>query len=178
MMTQNKRKKGVEEEKPEEQMSLVKGMYRSLDYDGTGRAEQFAMNEGMPCTMHQTGAVRGAFRDERAHFMTVARGFRYKMRAVYAHFPINCVISNNNKTVEIRNFLGEKYIRKVEMASGVTIAASSKMKDEFVIEGNDVEAVSQTSARIQQSTTVKRKDIRKFLDGVYVSEKGNVVEEE
>ena len=64
------------------------------------------------------------------------------MRAVYAHFPINCVISNNNKTVEIRNFLGEKYIRKVEMASGVTIAASSKMKDEFVIEGNDVEAAS------------------------------------
>merc|ERR1712035_263232 len=108
----------------------------------------------------------------------VTVGFRYKMRAVYAHFPINCVISNNNKTVEIRNFLGEKYIRKVEMASGVTIAASSKMKDEFVIEGNDAEAVSQTSARIQQSTTVKRKDIRKFLDGVYVSEKGHVVEED
>merc|ERR1712071_586937 len=96
----------------------------------------------------------------------VTVGFQYKMRAVYAHFPINCVISNNSKTVEIRNFLGEKYIRKVEMAPGVTIAASAKMKDEFVIEGNNVEAVSQTSARIQQSTTVKRKDIRKFLDGV------------
>lgn len=35
-----------------------------------------------------------------------------------------------------------------------------------------------TAARIQQSTTVKKKDIRKFLDGVYVSEKGHVVEEE
>ena len=46
--------------------------------------------------------------------------------------------------MEIRNFLGEKYIRKVEMAPGVTIAASAKMKDEFVIEGNNVEAVSQT----------------------------------
>lgn len=34
------------------------------------------------------------------------------------------------------------------------------------------------AARIQQSTTVKMKDIRKFLDGVYVSEKGHVVEEE
>ncbi|KAG0723229.1 60S ribosomal protein L9 [Chionoecetes opilio] len=108
----------------------------------------------------------------------VTKGFQYKMRAVYAHFPINCVISNNNKTVEIRNFLGEKFIRKVEMAPGVTIAASAKMKDEFVIEGNNVEAVSQTAARIQQSTTVKRKDIRKFLDGVYVSEKGHVVQPE
>ncbi|XP_071532365.1 large ribosomal subunit protein uL6 [Panulirus ornatus] len=108
----------------------------------------------------------------------VTDGFQYKMRAVYAHFPINCVISNNNKTVEIRNFLGEKYIRKVDMAPGVTIAASSKQKDEFIIEGNDVEAVSQTAACIQQSTTVKQKDIRKFLDGIYVSEKGHATQEQ
>ena len=33
---------------------------------------------------------------------------------------------------------------------------------------------SQSAALIQQSTTVKKKDIRKVLDGVYVSEKGNV----
>lgn len=31
-----------------------------------------------------------------------------------------------------------------------------------------------TAARIQQSTSVKRKDIRKFLDGIYVSEKLNI----
>lgn len=66
------------------------------------------------------------------------------MRAVYAHFPINCVISNEGKTVEIRNFLGEKYIRKVEMANGVTINSSPAQKDEFIIEGNDLEAVSQS----------------------------------
>ena len=33
-----------------------------------------------------------------------------------------------------------------------------------------------SAARIQQSTTVKEKDIRKFLDGIYVSEKTTVVE--
>lgn len=32
------------------------------------------------------------------------------------------------------------------------------------------------AARIQQSTTVKNKDIRKFLDGIYVSEKTTVVD--
>lgn len=32
------------------------------------------------------------------------------------------------------------------------------------------------AALIQQATTVKNKDIRKFLDGIYVSEKGTVVE--
>ena len=35
-----------------------------------------------------------------------------------------------------------------------------------------------TAALIQQATTVKNKDIRKFLDGIYVSEKGTVLEKE
>jgi len=44
--------------------------------------------------------------------------------------------------------------------------------------GNSVDAVSQSAALIQQSTTVKNKDIRKFLDGLYVSEKTTIVKDE
>jgi large subunit ribosomal protein L9e len=32
------------------------------------------------------------------------------------------------------------------------------------------------AASIHQSTLVKNKDIRKFLDGIYVSEKGAMIE--
>ena len=42
----------------------------------------------------------------------VTKGYRYKMRFVYAHFPINASIANNNKSIEIRNFLGEKKVLK------------------------------------------------------------------
>jgi len=108
----------------------------------------------------------------------VTKGFEYKMRTVYAHFPINCVTSENNTVVEIRNFLGEKFIRKVRMMKGVTVLNSTAQKDELILSGNDIEAVSQSAAFIQQSVKVKNKDIRKFLDGIYVSEKGAVNKEE
>ena len=63
------------------------------------------------------------------------------MRSVYAHFPINLNILEDGKTVEIRNYLGEKYNRIVKMRPGVTCSLSGN-KDEIIIQGNDIELVS------------------------------------
>ena len=66
------------------------------------------------------------------------------MRSVYAHFPINTVVTENGQAVEIRNFLGEKFVRRVKMQPGVKITASTKQKDELILEGNDIELVSRS----------------------------------
>jgi large subunit ribosomal protein L9e len=107
----------------------------------------------------------------------VTKGFEYKMRLVYAHFPINCNVNNGGKLVEIRNFLGEKIVRRVDMLDGVSAVMSTSQKDEIILTGNDVENVSQSAALIKQICNVKNKDIRKFLDGIYVSEKGLLVKD-
>lgn len=109
----------------------------------------------------------------------VTKGFKYKMRYVYAHFPINVNIieEDGQNYVEIRNFLGEKRVRKVLITDGVNASQSANQKDELVLEGNSLEDVSQNAADIQQKCLVKNKDIRKFLDGIYVSERGVIDEE-
>ena len=100
----------------------------------------------------------------------VTKGYVYKMRFAYAHFPIN--VSTTPKEVQVRNFLGERRVRKVTMLDGVTVKRSDGVKDEITIEGNDLEKVSGSAALVHESCLVKNKDIRKFLDGLYVSEKG------
>eukprot|EP01115_Flamella_aegyptia_P011555 TRINITY_DN54656_c0_g1_i1.p1 TRINITY_DN54656_c0_g1~~TRINITY_DN54656_c0_g1_i1.p1 ORF type:complete len:191 (-),score=64.59 TRINITY_DN54656_c0_g1_i1:50-622(-) len=124
----------------------------------------FATRKELACLRTITSHVRNLITG-------VTKGYEYKMRLVYAHFPINVNIADNGKVLEIRNFLGEKIVRRVEMLDGVKIDRSANVKDELVLVGNDVELVSRSAALIHQSVLVKDKDIRKFLDGIYVSEK-------
>ncbi|XP_068661245.1 large ribosomal subunit protein uL6-like [Aristolochia californica] len=122
-------------------------------------------------------AIRTAISHVTNMITGVTKGYRYKMRFVYAHFPINASITNSNKTIEIRNFLGEKRVRKVAMLDGVSITRSEKVKDEVTLDGNDIELVSRSAALINQKCHVKNKDIRKFLDGIYVSDRGAIAGE-
>merc|ERR1712225_174599 len=100
-------------------------------------------------------------------------GYKYTMKLVYAHFPINVNPTDGGKSLEIRNFLGEKVIRRVPMKEGVKVDKTGN-KDEIALEGNSIENVGSSASLIHQVCMVKRKDIRKFLDGVYVSEKSNI----
>jgi len=60
-----------------------------------------------------------------------------------------------------RNFLGEKYVRRVTAQPGVEVITSPSVKDELQLSGNSLEGVSQSAADIQQICRVRNKDIRK-----------------
>jgi large subunit ribosomal protein L9e len=106
----------------------------------------------------------------------VTKGFRFKLRFAYAHFPIN--VSVDGQTVEIRNFLGEKRVRRHSIPKSIKVYRTdqAKVKDELVLEGNDLLEVSQVAAQLHEQCLVKNKDIRMFLDGIYVQTKEFVSE--
>merc|ERR1711935_633797 len=58
----------------------------------------------------------------------VTQGFRYRMKLVYAHFPINAIISKDKKQVEIKNFLGGKKGHLINLAPGCTVDSSKDVK--------------------------------------------------
>merc|ERR1712160_216367 len=54
-------------------------------------------------------------------FDGVMKKFEYRMRLVYAHFPINATVTNGGKTLGLRNYLGEKRVRVINMLEGVKV---------------------------------------------------------
>merc|ERR1711924_309736 len=104
----------------------------------------------------------------------VTKGFQYRMKMVYAHFPTNVQIEKSGQALDIVNFIGQKVKFHVDALEGVKVERDGKANTEILISGNSIDNVSRTCALIGQSCAVKKKDIRKFLDGIYVSDKGNI----
>jgi len=154
-------------------LQIVSGSDLGKTVEEDGEAEvnkKFVKVDLWFATRKQLACVRTVCSHIENLFVGVTRGFLYKMRFVYSHFPIN--VSLNGEIVEIRNFLGEKRVRKVQLLPGVSYVRTANVKDQIELSGIDITAVSLTAAKIQQATSVRHKDLRKFLDGIYVSEKG------
>ncbi|GHP04838.1 60S ribosomal protein L9 [Pycnococcus provasolii] len=122
----------------------------------------------------QLAVVRSIVSHTQNMITGVTKGFRYKMRFVYSHFPINLNITKEQ--IELRNYLGEKRVRIIKFPAGITCVRDPGVKDQIVLEGNSLPDVGRVSALIHQACLARKKDIRKFLDGVYVTEKGNIEE--
>ncbi len=102
----------------------------------------------------------------------VTKGFTYKLKIVFSHFPISVKV--REKTVAIENFTGERSPRITKIMGDTKVI----VKDEDVIvQGTSIEDVSQTAANIQNATKIKKKDPRVFLDGIYIYERHEGMEE-
>lgn len=101
----------------------------------------------------------------------VKKGFTYKLKIVFSHFPISAKLKE--RTVLIENFTGERNPRKAKIIGDVHVKIQG---EDIIVQGINLEDVSQTAANIEQATKVKRKDPRIFLDGLYVFEQAEGME--
>ena len=102
----------------------------------------------------------------------VTKGFTYKLKIVFSHFPISVKV--REKTVVIENFTGERSPRTAKIMGDTKVVVKG---EDVIVQGINIEDASQTAANIQNATKVKKKDPRVFLDGIYVYERHEGMEE-
>lgn len=101
----------------------------------------------------------------------VQTGYTFKMKIVYAHFPITVKVKDG--MVHVENFQGERAPRVSKIFGDTKVVSKG---DDVVLTGPVLTDVSQTAASLQQNTKVKNKDTRVFLDGIYLFEKNDGIE--
>ena len=96
----------------------------------------------------------------------VTKGYTYRLKVVYAHFPIS--VKTKGDEIHVENFVGERSPRIAKIVGACKVAIEG---DDVVVKGVSVEDVGQTAANVELATKIKRKDQRIFLDGVYIYQK-------
>lgn len=96
-----------------------------------------------------------------------SQGFTYRLKIVFAHFPISIKIKG--KDIIVENFFGERSPRTSKIIGNDTKV--SVEGEDVVVKGPNIENVSQTAANLELATRIKNKDSRVFLDGVYIYSK-------
>src|SRR5690606_1375479 len=96
----------------------------------------------------------------------VTEGFTYRMKIVYAHFPMSVKVAGDSVVIE--NFLGERHPRRARIVGDTKVQVKG---DEVEVSGINKEDVGQTMANIEQATRIKGRDPRVFQDGIYLVSK-------
>ncbi|ADL58104.1 50S ribosomal protein L6 [Methanothermobacter marburgensis] len=96
----------------------------------------------------------------------VTEGFTYRMKIVYAHFPMSVKVAGDKVLIE--NFLGERHPRTAKIVGDTKVQVKG---DEVEVTGINKEHVGQTMANLEQATKIKGRDPRVFQDGIYLVSK-------
>ena len=96
----------------------------------------------------------------------VTKGFTYRLKVVYAHFPIT--VKTKGSQILVENFVGERSPRISNIVGDCKVTVEG---DDIIVKGVSLEDVGQTAANVELATKIKRKDQRIFLDGVYIYHK-------
>lgn len=108
-------------------------------------------------TAHIRNAIDGA-----------TKGYTYRMRVIYSHFPVTVKIEGDK--IMVSNFLGERVPRIARILGKTQVKIEQQ---DLTITGSDLDEVSQTAANIEQTCRIVGYDKKVFQDGIYITSKGD-----
>lgn len=105
-----------------------------------------------------------------SHIQNMIQGvqekFVYELKICHGHFPFTVKIEG--KKAIIKNFLGEKVDRKVDLLEGADFEIK---KDLIIVKSVNKELAGQAAANFEFATKIKGRDKRVFQDGIYIIKK-------
>src|SRR3989339_1391396 len=101
------------------------------------------------------GSMKAHIRNQ---IIGVTKGYTYKLKMHYIHFPMTMEIKGNQ--VIVKNFLGERTLRKCTIVGKCKV---ENKKDEVTVTGTNKDDVAQTAASIENTCRLTGKDRRVFL---------------
>ncbi|NCN86386.1 50S ribosomal protein L6 [archaeon] len=105
-----------------------------------------------------------------AHIENMIKGvqekFVYELKICFGHFPFT-VKKEGNKAI-IKNFLGEKVDRVVNLTAGTDVEIDKNM---IFVKSVNKELAGNCSAKFEAATKIRGRDKRIFQDGIYIIKK-------
>jgi len=97
----------------------------------------------------------------------VVKGFTYRLRIIYSHFPVTVKVEKDK--ILIQNFLGERTPRVAKIVGKTDVKIEGS---DIILSGIDVEEVSQTAGNIELAARIVGYDRKVFQDGIFIVSKG------
>jgi len=100
-------------------------------------------------------------------FKGVVEPWIYNMKICAGHFPMTVAVQGDKLVV--KNFLGEKVPRVLKIRKGVKVVIQDK---DVTVESVDKELAGNTASDIELLLAIRGgRDLRKFQDGIYITNK-------
>jgi len=122
--------------------------------------------EARPGTKRMNTVVKTMSAHVRNLIAGAQHNYTYRLAVVFSHFPLNVQVKE--KTVEIKNFVGEKFPRVAKIVGSTKVEVKGK---EIFVSGPNKDDVGQTAANLETRTRVIGRDNRVYQDGIFVVEK-------